>query len=278
MKRIISIFLTLFIISIHASAQPKVTLKKTLELKMPKTVDDADCGTRGASVTWHPIQKKYYASFAGNMSYPFGVFDVKGKRLSSDDLNAMIDLRGLWYNTSTKKISGNAYDNLGWFSYTLNDKGIVEKNTIDLEYDYDEYNLPEPQNVGAYDTAAKKVVFLYKSGVDYYNEDGYYAYSTDNKPIHFGKKTFTTSDVDSTTTPYAYNYTTVIYTGIKKADVGFLNVDNKQIELYDSKTGLLTKILVLPKDAAVEASFNFAYANGIYWLFNIEKRTWIGYK
>ncbi len=244
---------------------------------MPKTADDENCGTRGASVTWHPVQKKYYASFAGNPEYPFGVFDPKGKRLSGNDVTAMIDLRGLWYNTTTKKISGNGYDNTGWFSYELDNKGIIKEHKIDIEYDYDEYSLPDPQNVGAYDTAKGKVVFLYKSSVDYYTSDTYSAYNDGNVHISFGKISSNSSDT-FTITPPEYNYTTVIYTGTKKADLGFLNTEKKQVELYDSKTGYLTKILVLPKDASVEQAFNFAYANGIYWLFNIEKRTWIGYK
>jgi hypothetical protein len=43
-------------------------------------------------------------------------------------------------------------------------------------------------------------------------------------------------------------------------------------------TGFLTTQLPLPKDAVTEGAFNFAYANGIYWLFNIAERKWVGYK
>ena len=53
-------------------AQTPQALKKVMELKMPKTVDDDMPGTRGASVVWHPVNKKYYACFAGNADYPFG--------------------------------------------------------------------------------------------------------------------------------------------------------------------------------------------------------------
>src|SRR5215831_11978397 len=71
--------------------QSPQVLKKVIELKMPKTASDDMPGTRGASVAWHPLQKKYYAVFAGNMDYPLAVFDEKGKRLSDDDLFAYID-------------------------------------------------------------------------------------------------------------------------------------------------------------------------------------------
>lgn len=75
-----------------------------------------------------------------------------------------------------------------------------------------------------------------------------------------------------------YNQQTVIYTGIPKAELGFLNYIALQIELYNAKTGLLTQVLKLPEDVIAESSFNFAYANGIYWLFNIESRRWTGYQ
>jgi hypothetical protein len=60
--------------------------------------------------------------------------------------------------------------------------------------------------------------------------------------------------------------------------LGFLCVDFKEIGLYSIKTGLLTKTLSLPTEAPAELTFNFAYANGIYWLFDMEARTWYGYK
>ena len=96
--------------SLTIQAQKTQPLKQVIELKMPKTADDEKPGKRGASIVWHPVQKKYYAVFAGNVDFPMGVFDEKGKRLSPDDQIAMLDTRGLWYDPSTKLISGNAYD------------------------------------------------------------------------------------------------------------------------------------------------------------------------
>src|SRR5262245_4426823 len=77
----------------------QTTLKKVLELKMPK-----EGGANGASVAWHPVQKKYYAAMAGNTTYPLAVFDINGKRLSADDQTTMFDVRGLWYNSRSKKL------------------------------------------------------------------------------------------------------------------------------------------------------------------------------
>ena len=93
MKKIILVTLIFLSSANLLQAQLKESLKKIMELKMPKTVDDSMPGTRGASVVWHPVQKKYYAVFAGNAQFPMAVFDAAGKRISEDDLLAMKDTK-----------------------------------------------------------------------------------------------------------------------------------------------------------------------------------------
>jgi len=249
------------------------SLKKVMELKMPKTGDDNMPGKRGASVTWHPVQKKYYAAFAGNVEYPMAVFDDKGKRLSSDTQQAMIDSRGLWYDASAKLICGNGYDDYGWFSYKLDNKGLLS----DIDIIVDGMNQPDVQSVGTFNSASKQVLFLYNSQVYMYNKD---AEVEDSLLIHWNRKKTDgpADDEDPEDSPEDYNHTSVIYTGIKGQELGFLNITNKQIELYDIKTGYLTKMLSLPETATTEETFNFSYANGIYWLFNMDLRKWVGYK
>ena len=136
---------------------------------------------------------------------------------------------------------------------------------------------PDEQSVGAYNAAAKQVLFVYGSQVYIYNDD---RDVEDSVMIHWSRKKSDGpgDDEDISNIPEDYNNTTIIFTGIKGQQVGFLNVTNKQIELYDVTTGFLTKTLALPETATPELTFNFAYANGIYWLFNMELRKWIGYK
>lgn len=263
--------LVLFVYS--ASAQPKQALKKITELKMPRTQDDDMPGTRGASVAWHPVLKKYYAVFAGNSGYPLAVFDDKFKRLSTDMLDAMIDTRGLWYDPAKKQICGNAYSEFGWFSYTLDKAGIPTDYVTLLEGQ----NQPGAQSVGALNTLDKQVIFLQAGQLYKYDLQGTLL---DSIPIHWSrtKADGPADDEDPELQNEDYNYTTAVYTGVKGQEVGLLNITNKQVELYDIKTGYLVKILTLPETTVTEASFNFAYANGIYWLFNIEDRKWVGYK
>ena len=104
--------------------------------------------------------------------------------------------------------------------------------------------------------------------------------AVDSIAIHWGRRKAdgASDSEDASASPEDYNYTSLICTGVKGGELGFVNVTNKQIELYDMKSGFLVKKLSLPDTTAVEMSFNFAYANGIYWLFDIENRTWKGYK
>jgi hypothetical protein len=278
MKRSFLLMLALATVITFAQAQtPKAqttrTLKKVTELKMPKTTSDDMPGTRGASVVWHPVQRKYYAVFAGNMGYPLAVFDERSKRISEDDLTAMIDTRGLWYDPVTKLITGNGYDVNGWFTYKLSPKGIP----TDFVSTKEGMNQPNEQCVGAYNSLAKQVFFLKGGQVYKYSKD---AELLDSIAIHWSRKKADgpADDEDRYSSPEDHNYTSLIFTNIKMQELGFLNITNKEIEFYDLKTGYLTNKLALPETAVVESSFNFAYANGIYWLFNIEDRNRVGYK
>ena len=273
MKKIIILLLAAAcVIPMNTSAQ-KLTLKKVMELKMPKTTDDELCGTRGGSVCWNPLTKKYYAGFAGNTGFPLGVFDAKGKRLSADELTTMVDLRGLWYNPISKKICGNGYAQSGWFSYTLDKKGIP----TDFSIDFEGKNQPDENCVGTINTSNKLVTFLNKDQVVFYKND---ATEGNSLTLQLGeKKSGENSDNQEPDNSSAdFNNTSVIYSGIIGSELGLLNTEKKQIELYSYLKGSRSKIFILPDTAPVEKSFNFAFANGIYWLFDIADRKWIGYK
>jgi hypothetical protein len=276
MKQVLLLFIASALLINTAEAQAKTrTLKKVSELLMPLTADDDLPGTRGASVAWHPGQKKYYAAFAGNMGYPLAVFDATGKRLSGKDEKTLIDVRGLWYNPTSKRIEGNAYSDYGWFYYKLTSLGLPDS----YETIFEDQNQPSEQSVGAYDAAAKKVLFLDGSNVFAYSmEDA--TPSTDELIIHWGrtKKDGEDLDADPEEGSEDHNSSTIVYTGLPNAEIGALNIVQKEIELYSKKDGFLSQVLKLPDTAPVESLFNFAYANGIFWLFNMEKRTWYGYK
>jgi hypothetical protein len=273
MKLVLFRFAFVFSVSLQAQVKSR-TAKKVLELKMPKTVEDDMPGTRGASVVWHPVMKKYYAAMAGNASYPLAVFEANGKRVSDDDMVTLIDTRGLWYNPIKKRIYGNGYDSNGWFYYNLTPKGLVSG--------YDELltgmHQPDAQSVAAYNATAKQVLFLKGSTVFTYDEKGD-EIKTMNLHIGRTKAQGISEDEDATTVPDGYN-NALIYTGIVGQEIGLLNTVKKKVELYDIKSGFLTGTVILPSTVSldIDNSFCFAFTNGIYWFFDIDKRVWVGYK
>lgn len=277
MKKYILLLVTLFFISsANLKAQDR-TLKQVIELQMPKKKGDDYCGTRGASVCWHPVTKKYYAAFAGNTGFPMGVFTAAGVRVSDESLTTIEDIRGIWYNPETKDLWANGYNKIGWLSYVLDNNGIPTK----VNYKFTDMNQPGEQSVGAYDARLKNVLFLDKSRVMLYeNFSDMFARVDDSVQIHWGRKKAEgpgnyENEFDENEN---YNSTNVISTGLTDAEFGVLNITKKQIELYDRKEGYLQQIIKLPESAPVESMFNFSFTNGIYWLFDIENRKWIGYK
>jgi hypothetical protein len=271
MKQLVYL-LAAFCITSSAIAQTKPrTLKKTIVLQMALTAEDDMPGTRGASVVWHPIQKKYYAAMAGNVGYPLSVFDPGGKRISPDTHIANADIRGLWYNPFVKAIQGNQYNDYGWFQYVLTPKGLVDE----VEELQEGMHQPDAQSAGAYYVPKKQVLFQKEGTVSFYNYQT--AEEETTLEIFWGMKSGQ-EGLDQLDSPEGIYNSGIIYTGIKGGEIGFLNVDDRQIELYNIKTGYLTQALKIPDDATPELTFNFAFANGMYWLFDMENRKWTGYK
>jgi len=270
------VFFALFLfLPFLMNAQVIKTLKKTIEFQMPKTVDDSMPGTRGAAVVWHPVQKKYYAAFAGNAGFPLAVFDMAGKRLSDDEQTCMNDTRGLWYNPTLKKICGNGYSDIGWFSHTLDTKGMP----LESEVYAAGMNQPGEQSIGVYNAKTNMVYFLYGQNIYTYNSE---VMAEEDSTIRLypgiSKKEDNELEDDGETLSEDYSYNVLIYTGIPKAEFGLLNVVERQVELYNRKTGLMTQKLKLPADLPTWPAFNFSYTNGTYWAFDQETRIWTGYK
>ena len=261
------------LITITANAQQKTRLKEVISLVMP---DDA--GARAASLAWHPVLKRYYAPKSGNADYVMAIFDAKGKLVSPPELKTNFDIRGFWYNPKLKTFCANGYNDNGWITYTLDKKGIpVGINPI-----CDSMCQPYPQSVGSFDVTKDLVYFLDGQQIVIYSSAGQLQQTKIRLHINYKneaeEEAAAYDDDEANETPENINNSVVVYTGMPKAEFALLDFSNKTIQLYDKRSGFLTKKLSLPANAPVNEMLCFSYCNNIFWLFDMKTKTWKGYK
>lgn len=263
MNKAIVWLMVLGLVSMQAAAQQRMKLQKTVTLQI-----EGEGGSNGASVAWHPVQKKYYAAMAGNKQYPLCVFSESGKIVPGGSVEEMIDVRGLWYNPKTKQIQGNGYNDNGWFEYQLNAKGIPQ----DFKLLHEGINQPNAQCVGAFNNTTSEVYFF--DGVTFYT---YNAATAEEKSNISLDVVMENNDQDPLDGVDVYSPYLVMYTGMKGKEIALLNFDLNEIELfsYDFKR---TGIVSIPEGQPVYENFNCSYANGMFWFFDKDSRNWTGYK
>lgn len=231
------------------------SMTEVLSLSMP----DGD-GTNSAGLAWHPVNKKYYVAFAGNERFPMAVFDEYGKRVTRKEMTALQDVRGLWYNTSTRSLEGNGAGDRGYFRYLLDGNGLPSGISVI----HTKTAQPDFQSAGTFDPKKKQVIC--------FNGQALYGYHAKTGALKF------TTNLNLQGSSSDYNSTSVIVVPSRKGQAGILNVRTKTVEFYHMKKGQFTGSLQLPDSAPVADWFGFAWANGYYWIFDVDNRTWRGYR
>ena len=231
----------------------KTKAEKTIELVMTSTG-----GTNGGAVAYHPVRDQYYAAFAGNESYPLEVFDSKGQQIAASTPG--FDVRGLWYNPKSEKLEGNSFDDKGLFRIKWNPAYRSTPYTTNI---WKGLNQPHENSVGSFDAKKNELVFMHEG----------FIYRHNAKSGALVRK----FELENTPAQKAMNLTTGIFTGVKKHEYILLNVAASEVFFFNKK-GKLTATCKLPGNQKLEDYFNWSYANGQVWIFNIESRTWTGYR
>jgi hypothetical protein len=271
MKAISFLFILIFCIQI-SNAQSTREIRKTVELIMPK-----GNGDNGGTVAVNLKNRNVYATIVGNKTYSMAFFNGVGQMVSPPDLALLADIRGLWYNPALKTFQGNTFGG-NWINYVIDDAGIP----YDVKPSFTKVPQPNANSIAVFNQRENVVYFL----------KGHTVVTVDintGKPVPektyalklgYTKKAPAPADykADSLKIPDNYNSTTIIYTGITNAEFGLLNIDTREIELYSKQDGLLYQKLKLPKEAVPWEKFNFGFANNTYYLFDKQKRSWVGYR
>jgi hypothetical protein len=272
MKKGIILLLITVVTIYSSSAQSTREIRKAITLLMPKGKGD-----NGGTVAVNLRNRNLYATIVGNKTYSMAFFNNTGEMVSPPDLALLSDIRGLWYNPASKTFQANTFGG-NWVTYVIDDAGIP----YDVKPQFTNVLQPTANSVTAFNQRENVVYFLRGSTVVTVdiNTGKPVPEKTYTLKIGFTKKSPAPADykADTTKTPAAYNSTTVIYTGMTNAEFGLLNTTTKEIELYSKQDGLLYQKLKLPKEASAFDKFNFAFANGIYFVFDKSKRAWVGYR
>lgn len=219
---------------------------------------EGEGGRNGTAVVWNPKNKLYYTAIAGNGDFPLETFDENGKFIQT--VKAGKDLRGMWWNKT--QLEANCYESGGISHIRIDNKakatGVHEAIHVGMIQ-------PDANSVGTYYEKKKEILYLYNGDVLGYSRTT-------------GNSTSTFIDLELPVSVDHINSTTMIFTGIKKKEIGILNPDARKVYLFDLKTGEHTETITLPKSAITKDWFNWSYANGHIFIFENLTRTWTGYK
>lgn len=244
--RIIFFNILLFLTMLAAWAQPKTPSGMPLKLSL-QSMD----GTNGCAVAWNPDKKLYYTVVAGNVDYPIDIFTEAGMWISS--LKSGVDNRGLWYNSKSGRLEARSNDGQ-LYAYSFKENG----EPINPEQIRDEVG-PADQNVG---TFFKGLVYYYGAGI-------VTSISAKGKKMRIPL----TLAADNG----GYNRYSMGFTGVKNYEIVLHNYQNKNLEFYNLK-GKKTSTISLPDEIPHAEQFRFSFANNCVWFYDVDTRTWSGYK
>ena len=250
---LLSLTLIAFFTSVAFSQKPLIYPPAVVTLAIEQY-----SGTNGSAVAWNPAAGLYYTLIAGNAEYPLEVFNQTGGPVHQ--MEAGIDLRGLWWNPKAKSLQGNCPGEMGWVTLECDNKGIPLGSSSFL---VEGQHQPDFQSVAAFDAKKKKLVFFFDGNLYFYNGKNGAEAGTVRLQLPVSS-----DDI---------NFTTMGYTGKKNYE--YVVLDYAQQKLYFfNRSGAFTAESQLPYDAATNDAFRFSFANGIAFLYDAELRVWTGFK
>lgn len=215
-------------------------------------------GTNRSGVAYNPNLDIYYANIAGNATFNFETFSNTGVLLNTVLSN--IDIRGVWWNPNLNQLEINAYNSAGIHQKTLDANGYATATNVAIFPA--NAGQPNAQSSGAYDHVNDHIIYFNNNQITRVNR--------------------TTNTVVSTNT-----ITGLPATSLTSYSVGYFNVPNYEIALYDytnrrvyfinGTTYAYTFTTQLPTTALANAQFNVGWTNNRIFLCNTGARSWTGY-
>jgi hypothetical protein len=253
MKSLCFSLLLVLTASVATFAQPKLYPPAVITYTFQQT-----SGTNGSAVTYNPAAGLYYATIAGNPTFPLEVFNSQGQTVAQTEARA--DLRGLWWNKKSKSLEGNCAGEIGWVKIGCGKDGLPSGSSEGL---VSGQRQPDFQSVGDYDAKKKQVVFYMDGSLFFHNAKTGEQTGTLRLSLPVSKDNI--------------NFTTVGYTGQKNYEFALLDFEAGKLYYFNRK-GAKTGESELPLNVAMNPAFRWSFANGIAFIYDANFRSWIGYK
>ena len=251
----ITLIFALLLGTLYTQAQTIDYPKASLTLNISQS-----SGTNGSGITFDAKKGLYYVVIAGNSVFPMEVFSMNGTNVFKTE--AGNDMRGIWWNKKSKSIEGNCYADGGIVGMKLDESGYPSLGNTSIFGGGS--HQPRSNVCGVFDG---------KKNIYYWNGEQVFVYSRKT-----GDQTSTINVKLTSDKMRNVNYTSMIYTGKKKMEIGLLDYVNKKVYLFNKKDGSLTATINLPESATTHESFRFGFANKYVFIYGTGDRSWVGYR
>lgn len=216
-------------------------------------------GGMGVSVVWNPGLKKYYAAVSGNVERWLFMYDQNGKAIKPPYL-LPFDPGSLWLEAGGKMLKSYASGMEGLYVIHLREGMPAYAENIF-------YSLHNPVAIGNGAWAGRRKEMWY------YHDKAIFRY----KIRHAHHRSPLQLDIDEFENEL--NSMGMVYTGIRGIEIGLYDRGQHRILLYNSRSGRCTRILqILDENGPKPICGDFAFTNGLFWLYNRESGIWHGYR
>ena len=254
-KFILFILVSAIVFPITISAQTHILEKGYPILKLQATKIN---GNNGVAVTYSPKLKLYYTAYAGNQDYALETFDAGGKKLFEQSIG--FDSRGLWYNSKSKALEGNAYRGLGLYRIKLDKSGKPAK----AESIIPRIEMPDDHTVGIYNPKKNEIMYFYNNTLHLYSADKH--------------KLKNSTKLNLPLSSYDFNERNMFFTGKKDIEIAMFDYSTYELFFFNLKTGKISGKTYIPLSFEPMQSFNISFCNDILFVFDYATKIWHGFQ
>jgi hypothetical protein len=216
-------------------------------------------GGMGVSVVWNPGLKRYYSAVSGTGEKWLMIFNQQGQSIRNPYL-LPFDPGSLWIEGSGNYLRSYAAGMEGLYVIHLREGLPAYAENIF-------YALHNPVAIGNGAWVSKRKEMWY------FHDKTVYRYKIRNAYHR------TPLQLDLDEFENEINSMGMVYTGIRQSEIGLYDRGQHRILLFNARNGKCSRILQIADESGPKPLCgDFAFANGLFWLYDRETGIWYGYR